>query len=169
MTTTAIRCPINFRWKKYLETKTSSLIQQHQQKKDNHSASENDQQFTLNQPQENKTRSRGTTRFRNPNKCRQKKLKGGSKILKNLGKRCSYNRCTNSYSPSERVVMNHTTSKILCKVDAKTIHEILNLLDSFPDNCESLNEPVLVEMYKNCKTKVRCQFLSSILKDGQSL
>ena len=24
-------------------------------------------------------------------------------------------------------------------------------------------------MYKNCRTEVRCQFLSNILKDGQSL
>ena len=77
--------------------------------------------------------------------------------------------CANSYSPSERVIMSHTTSKILCKVDTKSIHGILNLLDNFPDNCESLNESVLVEMYKSCKTEVRCQFLSSILKDGQSL
>ena len=61
--------------------------------------------------------------------------------------------------------MSHTTSKILCKVDAKTVHRILNL----PDNCESLNESVLVEMYKSSKNEVRCQFLSSILKDGQSL
>ena len=65
--------------------------------------------------------------------------------------------------------MSHTTFKILCKVDAKSVRAILSLPDNFPDNCESLNEPVLVEMYKNCKTEVRCQFLSSILKDGQSL
>ena len=38
-----------------------------------------------------------------------------------------------------------------------------------PMYCESLNESVLVEMYKSCKTEVRCQFLSSTLKDGQSL
>ena len=59
--------------------------------------------------------------------------------------------------------------KILCKVDEKSVHGILNLPDNFPDNCESLNESVLVEMYKSCKTEVRCQFLSSILKYGQSL
>ena len=75
----------------------------------------------------------------------------------------------NSYSPSKRVVMNHTMSKILCKVDAKAICIILNLPDNFPDNCESLNESVLVKMYKSCKTEVRCKFLSSILKEGQSL
>ena len=65
--------------------------------------------------------------------------------------------------------MSHTTSKILCKVDAKTVRGILNLPDNFPDNCESSNELVLVEMYKSCKSEVRCQFLSSIQKDGQSL
>ena len=65
--------------------------------------------------------------------------------------------------------MSHTTSKILYRVDAKTVRILLNLLDSFPDNCESLNEPFLVEMYKNCETEVRCQFMSSILKEGQSL
>ena len=86
MTTAPIHCPINFRWKKYLETKTSSLIQQHQQKKDNHSASENDQQFTLNQPQKNQTRSRGTTRFRNPNKSRQQKIKRRVQNFKKFGK-----------------------------------------------------------------------------------
>ena len=64
--------------------------------------------------------------------------------------------CANSYSPSERVVMSHTMSKILCKVDAKIVRGILSLPDNFLDNCESLNELVLVEMYKNCKTEVRC-------------
>ena len=39
--------------------------------------------------------------------------------------------CTNSYSSSERVIMSHTTSKILCKVDAKTVHRILSLPDNF--------------------------------------
>ena len=48
--------------------------------------------------------------------------------------------CASSYLPCKRVVMSHTTSNILCKVYAKSIHGILNLPDSFPDNCESLNE-----------------------------
>ena len=65
--------------------------------------------------------------------------------------------------------MSHTMSKILCKVDEKAVRGILNLPDNFPDNRESLNESVSVEMYKSCKTEVRSQFLSSILKDGQSL
>ena len=64
--------------------------------------------------------------------------------------------CMNSYSSSERVIMNHTTSKILCKVDAKTVRGILSLPNNFPDSCESLNEQVLIEMYKNCRTEVRC-------------
>ena len=65
--------------------------------------------------------------------------------------------------------MSHATSKILCKIDAKTICGILNLPDSFPDNCESVNESILIEIYKSCKTEIRCEFLSSILNEGQSL
>ena len=48
--------------------------------------------------------------------------------------------CAYSYSPFERVIMSHTTSKILCKVDEKTVRGILSLPDNFPDSCESLNE-----------------------------
>ena len=77
--------------------------------------------------------------------------------------------CTRSYTPFETVIMSHTTSKILCKIDAKAIRGILNLPDSFPDNCESVNESILVEMYKSCKTKNKCGFLSNILNVGQSL
>ena len=77
--------------------------------------------------------------------------------------------CANSYSSSERVIMSHTMSKILCKVDMKTVHGILSLPNNFPNCCESLNEQVLTEMHKNCRPKVRYQFLSSILKHGQSL
>ena len=60
-------------------------------------------------------------------------------------------------------------SNILCKIDGKTIHGFLNFPDSFPDSGESVNESVLVEVYKGCKTEVRCEFLSSILNEGQSL
>ena len=65
--------------------------------------------------------------------------------------------------------MSRTKSKILCKVDAKTVRGLLSLPDNFLDSCESLNEHALIEMYKNCRTEVRCQFLSNILKHGQSL
>ena len=77
--------------------------------------------------------------------------------------------CSSGNSPSKRVIMSHSTSKILCNIDAKTIRGVLNLPDSFPDNCESMNESVLVEIYKSCKTEIRCEFLSSILDEGQSL
>ena len=77
--------------------------------------------------------------------------------------------CANSYSSSERVIMSHTTSKILCRVDMKSVRRMLSLPDIFPLNHEFFNEQVLIELYKNCKTEVRCQFLSSILKVGQSL
>ena len=60
-------------------------------------------------------------------------------------------------------------SKIPCRIDAKSVRSILSLPDSFPVNSESFNEQVPIELYKNCKTKVKCQFLSNILKFGQSL
>ena len=65
--------------------------------------------------------------------------------------------------------MSHTTSKILCRIDVKSVHEMLSLPDNFPVNPESFNEQVLIELYKKCETEVRCQFLSSILKVGHSL
>ena len=65
--------------------------------------------------------------------------------------------------------MSHSTSKILCNIDAKTIRGFVNLPDSFLDSGESVNESVLVEVYKGCKTEVRCEFLSSILNEGQLL
>ena len=74
--------------------------------------------------------------------------------------------CASSYSPFERVVTSHSTSKILCNIDAKTIRGVLNLRDIFPDSCESVNESVLVEVYKGCKTEIRCEVLSSILNEG---
>ena len=49
------------------------------------------------------------------------------------------------------------------------IRENLNLPENYPDSRESVNESVLVEFYKKCETEIRCQFLSSILKDGQYL
>ena len=65
--------------------------------------------------------------------------------------------------------MSHTTSKILCRVDARNVRGILSFPDNFPISCESLNYQVLIELYKNCRTEIRGQFLSSILKDGQLL
>ena len=64
--------------------------------------------------------------------------------------------CTNSYSSSERVIMSHSMPKILCKVDAKTVRGILSPPENFHDSYESLNEQVLTEMYKNCRTEVKC-------------
>ena len=65
--------------------------------------------------------------------------------------------------------MSRSTSKILCRIDAKAIRGFLNLLDNYPDSGESVNESVLAEVYRNCKTEVRCKFLSGILNEGQSL
>ena len=77
--------------------------------------------------------------------------------------------CAINYSPSQRIIMSHSTSRILCKVNAQVIHENLNLPENYPDNRESVNESTLAKFYKKCETETRCQFLSSILKDGQSL
>ena len=57
-------------------------------------------------------------------------------------------------------------SKILCKIDAKVIHENLNLPNNYPESREPVNESILAEVYKNCGTEVHCKFLSSILNEG---
>ena len=65
--------------------------------------------------------------------------------------------------------MSQSTSRILYKVNATVIRENLNLLENYPDNRESVNESILAEIYKNCETESRFQFLSSIMKEGKSL
>ena len=60
-------------------------------------------------------------------------------------------------------------SRILCRIDAKAIREILNLPNNYPDSRESVNESVLAEVYRNCETEVRCKLFSSILNEDQSL
>ena len=44
--------------------------------------------------------------------------------------------CAVNYSPSQRIIVSHSTSRILCKISAKVIHENLNLPDSYPDQRE---------------------------------
>ena len=65
--------------------------------------------------------------------------------------------------------MSQSTSRILCKINAKVIYENLNFPDSYPDCHEPVNESILAELYKSSGTEVRCKFLSNILKEGQSL
>ena len=77
--------------------------------------------------------------------------------------------CAVNYSSTERVVLSHSTSRILCKIDAKAIREILNLPSNYPDSREPVNESILAEVYRNCETEVHCKFLFSILNKGQSL
>ena len=77
--------------------------------------------------------------------------------------------CVVNYSSSERVIVSHSTSRILCRIDVKDIREILNFPNNYPDSRESVNESVLAEVYKNYETEVRCKFLSIILNEGQSL
>ena len=65
--------------------------------------------------------------------------------------------------------MSRSTSRILCTIDATVIRENLSLPENYPVNRESVNESALAEFFKNCETESRCQFLSTILKEGQSL
>ena len=69
---------------------------------------------------------------------------------------------------NERVIMNSSTNKILCWVNAKTIYEVLGLPEIFPKNTESFIEEVLVKLYGEYKSQDRPNFLSQILKDGQT-
>ena len=62
--------------------------------------------------------------------------------------------CASNYSSSERVIVSRSMSKILCRIDEKAIHGFLNLLDNYPDSGESVNESILAEVYRSCKTEV---------------
>ena len=77
--------------------------------------------------------------------------------------------CAVNYSPSQRIIVSRSASRILCKIDATVIRENLSLPENYPVNRESINESVLADFYKNCETENRCHFLSNILKEGQSL
>ena len=77
--------------------------------------------------------------------------------------------CASNYLSSKSVIVSRSTSRILCRIDTKAIHEFLNFPDNYPNSGESVNESVLAEVYRSCKTEVRCEFLSGILNIGQSL
>ena len=62
--------------------------------------------------------------------------------------------CAVNYSSSERFIVSRSTSRILCKIDAKAIREILNFPNNYPDSRESVNESILAEVYRNCETEV---------------
>ena len=66
--------------------------------------------------------------------------------------------CASNYLSSERVIMSRSTSKILCRIDAKAICGFLNLPDNYLDSAEFVNESVLAEVYRGCKTEIRCEF-----------
>ena len=51
--------------------------------------------------------------------------------------------CAINYSSSERVIVSRSTSRILCRIDAKAIREILNFPDNYPNSRESVNESIL--------------------------
>ena len=77
--------------------------------------------------------------------------------------------CAVNYSPSQRVIVSRSASKILCKIDASAIRGNLSLPESYHVNRESVNESVLAKFFKSCNDDARSRFLSSILKEGQSL
>ena len=62
--------------------------------------------------------------------------------------------CASNYSSSERVIVSRSTSKILCRIDAKAIRGFLNFPDNYPNSGESVNESVLAKVYRGCKTEV---------------
>ena len=57
--------------------------------------------------------------------------------------------CAVNYSSSKRVIVSRSTSRILCRIDAKATCGFLNLPDNYPDSHESVNESVLAEVYEN--------------------
>ena len=62
--------------------------------------------------------------------------------------------CAVNYSPSQRIIVSWSTSKILCKIDASVVRENHSLPESYPVNRESVNESVLAEFSKIVKVKV---------------
>ena len=74
--------------------------------------------------------------------------------------------CVNNYSPTKRVIMNKNGTKILCQVNAKGIHKVLNVLKIFPVNVEALSEETLFQVNRECKYEIKNTFLTEILKVG---
>ena len=64
--------------------------------------------------------------------------------------------CAVNYSPSQRIIVSRSASKILCKIDASVVRENLSLPENYPVNRESVNESVLAEFFKNCESESRC-------------
>ena len=51
--------------------------------------------------------------------------------------------CAIKYSPSQRIIISQSTSRILCKVNATVIRENLSLPENYPDSREIVNESIL--------------------------
>ena len=66
--------------------------------------------------------------------------------------------CVNNYSPTERLIMNKNTTRILCQVNENVIHEVLNVPKIFPVNTEALSEETLVQVYRECKSEIKMPF-----------
>ena len=52
--------------------------------------------------------------------------------------------CVSNYSPMERVIMKKNSPRILCQVNAKVVHEVLNVLDNFSGNPIFFSEDTFV-------------------------
>ena len=48
--------------------------------------------------------------------------------------------CDVNYSPSERIIVSRSMSKVLCRFNAVVIREILSLLENYLDSSEVINE-----------------------------
>ena len=74
--------------------------------------------------------------------------------------------CVNNYSPTERLIMNKNTTRILCQVNENVIHKVLNVPKIFPENTKALREETLVQVYRECMYEIKNSFLTGILKVG---
>ena len=73
--------------------------------------------------------------------------------------------CVNNYSPNKRVIMNKNATRILCQVNANVIYEVLNVPNILLENTEPYWR-TLVQVYRECKSKIKNVFLTWILKVG---
>jgi hypothetical protein len=77
--------------------------------------------------------------------------------------------CATNYSHTKRVIVAFDGSKILCRVNSQVIRDSLGLFHPFPQNFVSFDEVELTRVYKECSLETKNEFLSKILKPGQSI
>lgn len=67
-----------------------------------------------------------------------------------------------NYSKSERVVINSTWSRVLFRIDVKTVKHVVNVLETM--EFEQLNEEECSRIYKETNVEKKVQLLSKNLK-----